>query len=101
MIHDANELTEGLSKFPSEKWHQLGVVLNLPTDTLKIIEQHYLPSGRVKSCLSETLRWWYNNNSGGATWVDICAALLAVDEGALATVVAIENGKPLSTLFWL
>ena len=92
-IHSANSLIKGLNKFPPSKWHQLGVELNVPPSTLRTIEINYMNTGGVERCLTETLVWWYNNTKG-ASWNQICAALHTVHEGVLAKEVARNHGKP-------
>lgn len=94
-IEDETTLIKDLAKFPSAKWHELGVQLNVPLDQLQTIQSNHVQSGGVKRCLAETLGWWYKNNRRGATWGDICAALHAVEEGHLATKVAKAHGKGL------
>lgn len=87
-------LKKGLEQFPADKWYQLGVALGVPVDELKTIQSGYIMlSGGVKRCLSETLEWWYRNTPGGATWSDLCVALHAVDERALAKKVAKDHGN--------
>ena len=94
-IKDDSTLIKGLLKFPTPKWYQFGLELNVPSGILKGIEHDYIQRGGVKQCLNETLIWWYNNTRGCATWGDICTALHAVEEGALAAKVAKEHGKPI------
>ena len=94
-IPSENVLIRGLSNFPRSKWHELGVELNVPGDTLKNIEYNYMLTGRAERCFSETMEWWYKNNPD-ATWGTICAALQGIREEALARQVAKDHGKPLS-----
>ena len=92
-IFTANALIRGLSKFPTTKWRELGVELNIPINKLNEIEYNFvkLPNG-VKRCLDETLEWWFNNKPD-TTWNDICAALHAIHASTVATEVAREHGK--------
>ena len=94
-IQTPNELIKGLSGFHADKWYELGVELNVPVAELDVFHSNYIRSDRVKRCLSVTLTWWYENTEspGGANWGDICAALHAINEKALAAKVAKEHGK--------
>ena len=68
--------------------------LNVPVDALDTFETDYRYSDR---CFTETVGWWFKANVD-ATWGTICAALQAIDEGALARDVAKDHGKLLSML---
>ena len=93
-IQTPNELIRGLSGFHADKWHELGVELNVPVAELNVIHSNYIRSDGVKRCLSETLTCWYKNTES-PNWGDICAALHTINEKALAARVAKEHGKHL------
>ena len=87
----------GLSEFSAANWHKLGVALSISDDTLKIFQANHMGTIGVDRCLSATLAHWYKNTTGG-TWGDICAALFAIDERALARKVAKNHGKYVAVL---
>ena len=67
--------------------------LNVPVDELVSIQHNFnIKQGGVGKCLTATLEWWYNRTPD-CTWADIIAALHAVEERALAILVARSHGK--------
>ena len=75
---DLKDLSEELVDI-SEKWHDLGLQLELKEGTLKAIESNYPKN--AQGCLREMLSKWLDVEPR-ATWHTLCAALRSRSVGA-------------------